>query len=96
MNTRYRDVPYVIPVFMQVLPLVSGVMYELSQVPVKWQWILSINPITGVIAGWRWSVLGAQAPNPGQMALSVAVALLLLLGGLAFFRSSEPRFADTI
>ncbi len=96
LNVRYRDVPYAIPVFMQVLPFVSGVPYELSQIPTKWQWIFSINPITTVIAGWRWTVLGAHAPNPGQAAVSVAVAVLLLLGGLAFFRSSEPRFADTI
>ncbi len=96
LNTRYRDVPYAIPVFMQVLPFVSGVPYELSQIPAKWQWIFSINPLTTVIAGWRWTVLGAHAPNPGQAAVSVAVAVLLLLGGLAFFRSSEPRFADTI
>jgi lipopolysaccharide transport system permease protein len=96
LNVRYRDVPYAIPVFMQVLPFVSGVPYELSQIPAKWQWIFSINPITTVIAGWRWAVLGAPAPNPGQAAVGVAVAILLLLCGLTFFRRSEPRFADTI
>jgi len=96
LNVRYRDVPYAIPVFMQVLPFVSGVPYELSQIPAKWQWIFSINPITTVIAGWRWAVLGAHAPNPGQAAVGVAVAVLFLLGGLTFFRRSEPRFADTI
>jgi homopolymeric O-antigen transport system permease protein len=96
LNVRYRDVPYAIPVFMQVLPFVSGVPFELSQIPAKWQWIFSINPITTVIAGWRWAVLGAHAPNPGQAAVGVVVAVLLLLGGLTFFRASEPRFADTI
>ena len=96
LNVRYRDVPYAIPVFMQVLPFVSGVPFELSQIPSKWQWIFSINPITTVIAGWRWAVLGAHAPNPGQAAIGVAVAVLLLLCGLTFFRRSEPRFADTI
>ena len=96
LNVRYRDVPYAIPVFMQVLPFVSGVPFELSQIPAKWQWIFSINPITTVIAGWRWAVLGAHAPNPGQVAIGVAVAVLLLLCGLTFFRRSEPRFADTI
>jgi lipopolysaccharide transport system permease protein len=96
LNVRYRDVPYAIPVFMQVLPFVSGVPFELSQIPAKWQWIFSINPITTVIAGWRWAVLGAHAPNPGQAAIGVAVAVLLLLCGLTFFRRSEPRFADTI
>jgi lipopolysaccharide transport system permease protein len=72
------------------------VPFELSQIPAKWQWIFSINPITTVIAGWRWAVLGAHAPNPGQAAVGVTVAVLLLLCGLTFFRRSEPRFADTI
>jgi lipopolysaccharide transport system permease protein len=96
LNVRYRDVPYAIPVFLQVLPFVSGVPYELTQIPERWQWILSVNPMTAVISGWRWSVLGAPAPDPGQAAVGVAVAVVLLLGGLAFFRSSEPRFADNI
>jgi lipopolysaccharide transport system permease protein len=95
-NVRFRDVQYAIPVFLQVLPLVSGVPYALSKIPEKWQWILSANPMTSVISGWRWTMLGADAPNPGQVAVGVAVALAVFLGGLAFFRSSEPRFADTI
>ena len=85
-----------IPVFLQVLPLLSGVMFAVDQIPEKWQWILSLNPMTAVIAGWRWAVLDATAPDLGQLALSVAVALALFVGGLAVFRSSEPRFADTI
>jgi lipopolysaccharide transport system permease protein len=96
LNTRYRDVPYAIPVFMQVLPFVSAVPYALNEVPLKWQWILSINPITTVVTGWRWCVIGGAPPTPEMALLSVGVALLLLLGGLAFFRASEPRFADTI
>jgi lipopolysaccharide transport system permease protein len=95
-NVRFRDVRYMIPVFLQVLPLLSGVMFAVDQIPEKWQWILSLNPMTTVIGGWRWTVLGATMPEPGQMAVGVAVAALLFLGGLAVFRSSEPRFADTI
>jgi lipopolysaccharide transport system permease protein len=95
-NARYRDVPYVIPVFLSVLPFVSGVPYAVADIPVHWQWILSLNPMTSVISGWRWAVLGADAPVPGQVAVGVAVAAMLFLGGLAFFRFSEPRFADTI
>jgi homopolymeric O-antigen transport system permease protein len=95
-NVRYRDVRYMIPVFLQVLPLLSGVMFAVDQIPVKWQWILSFNPMTAVIAGWRWAVLDANAPDPGQLAVGVAVALVLFVVGLAVFRSSEPRFADTI
>jgi lipopolysaccharide transport system permease protein len=96
LNVRYRDVPYAIPVFLQVLPLLSGVPYAVNEIPEKWQWILSINPMTTVISGWRWAILGGPAPNPAQAAVGFAVAVVLLAAGLAFFRRSEPRFADTI
>lgn len=96
LNVRYRDVPYVIPLFMQVLPFLSGVPYSLDGAPEKWQWLLSLNPLTAVVAGWRWAVLNGPQPVLGQLALSVGVALLLLLVGVTYFRRSEPRFADTI
>ena len=95
-NVRYRDVRYMVPVFLQVLPLLSGVMFAVDQIPVKWQWILSFNPMTSVIAGWRWAVLDASQPDPGQVAIGVAVACVLFVVGLATFRSAEPTFADTI
>lgn len=95
-NVRYRDVPYVIPVFLQVLPLVSGVMYAVDQIPTKWQWVLAFNPMTTVISGWRWAILGASAPNWGQASVGIAMSIAIFLLGLAVFRSSEPRFADTI
>jgi homopolymeric O-antigen transport system permease protein len=96
LNVRYRDIPYVIPVFMQVLPFVSGVQYAISSLPVKWQWVLSANPLTAAVSGWRWTMLGGPQPVWGQVAISVSVAALLLLGGVAFFKRSEPRFADNI
>jgi lipopolysaccharide transport system permease protein len=95
-NVRYRDVPYIIPVFLSVLPLLSGVMYAVEEVPTKWQWILALNPMTAVIAGWRWAVLGAAEPNWAQTSVGVAVGVALFLIGLSVFRASEPRFADTI
>lgn len=95
-NVRYRDVRYMIPVFLQVLPLLSGVMFAVDQIPVKWQWILAFNPMASVIAGWRWAVLDASQPNMGQVAIGVAVACVLFVIGLATFRKSEPNFADTI
>ena len=95
-NVRFRDVRYMIPVFLQVLPLLSGVMFAVSEIPTKWQWILAFNPMTAVISGWRWAVLDAPEPVWGQVALGVGVAAVLFVGGLAVFRSAEPRFADTI
>lgn len=96
LNVRYRDVRYAVPVFLQVLPFVSGVPFAVTSVPEKWQWFLSLNPMTSVITGWRWALLNAPAPNPAQVAVGTAVGLLLLVVGLAIFRSSEPGFADTI
>ena len=95
-NVRFRDVRYMIPVFLQVLPLVSGVMYAVNQIPVKWQWVLAFNPMTTVISGWRWAVLDAPPPDVGQAALGIAVGLAILIFGLTVFRASEPGFADTI
>jgi lipopolysaccharide transport system permease protein len=95
-NARYRDVPYMIPVFLQVLPLVSGVMYAVNEIPVKWQWFFAFNPMTAVIAGWRWAVLDEATPHWGQTAVGVSVSVVLFLVGLTVFRTTEPRFADTI
>jgi lipopolysaccharide transport system permease protein len=96
LNVRYRDVRYMIPVLLQVLPFLSGVVYEVQEIPTKWQWILAFNPMTAVISGWRWAMLDASTPDLGQTAVGIAVATVLFLGGLAVFRSSEPKFADTI
>jgi lipopolysaccharide transport system permease protein len=95
-NVRWRDVPYIIPVFLQILPLVSGVMYSINEIPAKWQWLFALNPMSTAIAGWRWAMLGEVPPHLGQAALSVSVSVLLFFGGLAVFRSFEPRFADSI
>lgn len=96
LNVRYRDIPYIIPVFMQVLPFVSGVQYSIASLPEKWQWVLSANPLSAAVTGWRWTMLGGAEPVWGQVAISVSVAVLLLCGGVAFFRRLEPRFADNI
>ena len=95
-NVRYRDVPYIIPVFLQILPLLSGVMYAVDELPEKWQWILSFNPMTAVIAGWRWAMLDASMPNWPQTLVGVAMCAVVFIVGLTVFRASEPRFADTI
>ena len=95
-NVRYRDVRYMIPVVLQVLPFLSGVIYVVQEIPVKWQWVLAFNPMTAVITGWRWAVIDAPPPDLGQTVLGFAIGVLIFVCGLAVFRSSEPRFADTI
>jgi lipopolysaccharide transport system permease protein len=96
LNVRYRDVRYVIPVLLPVLPLVSGVIYEVQELPTKWQWVLSLNPMTTVISGWRWAVVDAPPPDLQLSLVGVAVAFTLFLVGLTVFRTTEPKLADTI
>jgi len=96
LNVRYRDVPYAIPFLMQIWLFLSGVVYAINALPEKWQWVLALNPMTAVIAGFQWGVLGTQPPNLGKMLVSVAATAVFFVVGLWYFRRSEPRFADTI
>ena len=96
LNVRYRDVPYAIPFLMQIWLYVSGVVYAISSLPEKWQWVLALNPMTAVISGFQWGFLGTAAPDLGKTLVSVAATVVFLIVGLWYFRRSEPRFADTI
>ncbi len=96
LNVRYRDVPYAIPFVMQMWLFLSGVVYAISALPEKWQWVLALNPMTAVIAGFQWGVIGTSAPDLGKTLVSVAATAVFLVVGLWYFRRSEPRFADTI
>jgi lipopolysaccharide transport system permease protein len=95
-NVRYRDVPYAIPFLLQIWLYLSGVVYAMSALPERWQWVLALNPMTAVINGFQWGVLGTAAPELGKTAVSVAATAVIFVVGLWVFRRSEPRFADTI
>jgi lipopolysaccharide transport system permease protein len=95
-NVRYRDVPYAIPFLMQIWLFLSGVVYAINALPEKWQWLLALNPMTAVIAGFQWGVIGTTAPELGKTLVSIGATAVFLLVGLWYFRRSEPRFADTI
>ena len=95
-NVRYRDVPYAVPFLVQTWMWLSPVAYSIRALPERWEWVFALNPMSGVINGFRWTIVGTPAPSAGQLAVSVGTALVFFLFGLAFFRRSEPRFADTI
>jgi len=95
-NVRYRDVPYAIPFLMQIWLYFSGVVYAITALPEHYQWILALNPMTAVINGFQWGVIGTEPPGLGKTLVSVAAASFFFVGGLWYFRRSEPRFADTI
>lgn len=96
LNVRYRDVMYTIPFLAQIWMYASPVVYPVSIVPDRWQWILGLNPMTGVIEGFRWALLGQQAPSAAVLAASALAGALLLATGIAYFRKGERDFADVI
>ena len=96
LNVLYRDVRYVIPFLVQLWLFVSPVAYPSSLVPEPWDAVYGLNPMAGVIDGFRWALLG-QAEPPGLMlAVSVASIAALLVGGLLYFRRMERSFADVV
>ncbi len=95
LNVLYRDVRYTIGFALQFWLFVSPIVFPSSLVDDEWRWALALNPMTGLLDGFRWATLDA-APPPAADAVSAAVALLLLVSGLAFFHRVERSFADRI
>jgi lipopolysaccharide transport system permease protein len=95
-NVKYRDVGHAIPFVIQIWMFVSPIVYPVSLVPDKWRWLYGLNPLTGVIEGFRWALLGQMAPDPTVMVASVAVISICLGAGLLYFRQMERQFADVI
>jgi len=96
LNVRYRDIGLLVPFLVQVWMYASPVAYSTSLVPPRLLWIYSLNPIVGITEGFRWALLGRAPPDPGPMLVSFLIVLLLLVGGLWYFRRTERDFADII
>ncbi len=95
LNVRYRDVGHVITLLVQLWMFVSPVAYPSTLVPETWRGIYFLNPIAGVVEGFRWALIGAPWPGSGVW-VSLVVALVLLVAGVIYFERSERRFADVI
>jgi len=96
LNVLYRDVGHIIPFLTQIWFFITPIVYSSSKVSEKWQILYALNPMVGVVNGFRWALLGTRtAPSPMLIA-SVAVALLILVSGLFYFRNMERTFADEI
>jgi lipopolysaccharide transport system permease protein len=97
LNVKYRDFRYIVPFIVQFGLYVSPVGFSSSVVPEKWRLLYSLNPMVGVIDGFRWAILGgdAQIYWPGFL-LSNGLTLLILYGGVRYFRKTERIFADII
>jgi lipopolysaccharide transport system permease protein len=93
---RYRDVGYAIPFLVQLWLFASTLAYPVSLVPERWRLLYSLNPMVGVIEGFRWALLGKAHPDFTALGISVVVVAFLLVSGMAYFRRTERTFGDVI
>ena len=96
LNVQYRDVRYIIPFIVQLGFFLTPIAYSSSLVPAALQPLYALNPMVGVVTGFRWALLGADAPAVGTILISTLAALLLFTGGLFYFRRMEDSFADQL
>jgi len=96
LNVVYRDVSYLVPFLMQIWLFASPVVYPSSMVPEKWRAIYGLNPMAGVIEGFRLGLLGTGTGLGPLFIVSTLAVLVLLVGGLAFFRRMERKFVDVV
>jgi lipopolysaccharide transport system permease protein len=96
LNVKYRDVRYTIPFLTQLWMFATPVAYPSSLIPQHWRAWFGLNPMAGVVEGFRWALLG-KSTGPGALLwVSIAAVVLLLVGGLFYFRRTESTFADIV
>lgn len=96
LNVQYRDVQYTLPFLIQFWLFLTPIAYSSSLVPERWRALYSMNPLVGVVDGFRWALLGQTTPLPVSLAVSVVVTGLVLFGGLVYFKRMESTFADVV
>ena len=96
LNALYRDVKYLISFIVQFWTLASPVYYSGSMVPERYCWLYSLNPLAGVIDGFRWGLTGTGHPPAASHSASVGIVIFIVLGGLLFFNRMEGSIADRV
>jgi len=96
LNVKYRDIRYVIPFLSQFWLYATPIAYSSSLIPDQWMWLYSLNPMVGVVDGFRWMLLGTAADFPPFFYLSIIIVILLLISGFIYFKKTEDTFADVI
>lgn len=96
LNVQYRDVRYTVPLLTQVWLVATPIAYPSSLVPPQWHWLYGLNPMAGVVEGFRWALLGTSSGPGVMLPISCGATVLLLLGGLCYFRRMERVFADIV
>jgi lipopolysaccharide transport system permease protein len=95
LNVKFRDVRYVVPFLTQIWLFATPIVYPSSIVPARWRTLYCLNPMVGVVDGFRWALLGSEAPGP-RIAVSVLTAIALAAGAGMYFRRMEREFADIV
>lgn len=95
-NVRFRDIKHTLPFVIQVWMYASPVVYPTSMIPEQWRSLYSLNPMVGVIEGFRWALLDTSAPDFRAIGIGVLVVTGLLFSGIVYFRKMERFFADVI
>src|SRR4030065_432006 len=95
-NVIYRDVGHILPFLTSIWFFVTPIVYSSSEVSTKWQIVYALNPLTGVVEGFRWALLGIHSLPWQMLAISAGVAVVILISGLIYFRNMESTFADEI
>jgi len=96
LNALYRDVRYAVPFLIQLWLFASPVAYSTSLVPEGWRWVYGLNPMAGVVEGFRWALTGRGTAPGTALAVSVLAVLAVLVGGLVYFRKVESTMADMV
>jgi lipopolysaccharide transport system permease protein len=96
LNAMYRDVRYVVPFLVQFWMFASPVAYPSTLVPARWRWLYGLNPMTGVLEGFRWSLTGSGQPPGILLAASAAGVALLVVSGTMYFQKMEGIIADVV
>jgi lipopolysaccharide transport system permease protein len=96
LNVKYRDVGQVVPFLLQAWMYLCPIVYPISLIPARWRLVYALNPMVGVVEGFRWSILGTTTPDWTMMVVSLAMVTGLFVGGLYYFRKTEIAFADVI
>ena len=96
LNAIYRDVRYVVPFLIQFWMFASPVAYPSSLVPTQWRWLYGLNPMAGVIEGFRWALAGRGTPPGRLIVVSTMMVLAILLSGIAYFQKMETTMADVV
>jgi lipopolysaccharide transport system permease protein len=96
LNVHYRDVRFIIPLGVQLLMYLSPIAYPLSSLSENMRWVFAINPMVGVVEGFRWALFGTERVLGNEMWLSIGVAIVMFVTGIFYFRSMEKTFSDAV